>query len=509
MQASSKVVLNTGILYGRMLLTMGVSLYTTRLVLNALGSNDFGIFSLVAGVIAMLSFLNAAMATSTQRYLSYHQGKNDIAMQRKVFTNSLVLHIIIGVILVVCLEVAGIFLFDGFLNIPINRVPSAKLIYHFMSATVFFTIISVPFNGVLIAHENMLWVACVNIIESLLKLAIALILTVAVGDKLVMYGLLTEGVSVISLILYATYCFKKYQDCTLKGLFVIDKPLVKELSSFTGWNLFGALCGLGKTQGVAIILNVFFGTIVNSAYGIANQVSGQLNFFSSTMLRALNPQIMKSEGADDRQRMVRLSLLASKFGFLLLAIFAVPCIFEMSTLLTFWLKNVPPYTVSFCILILSATMVNQLTVGLDSAIQATGNIKSYMIVVGSIKLLILPFGYLMLTLGYSSYTVLGGYVFFEGLGGVFRLFILNKKIGITYIDYFKNVILPSFWPVALLVSIGLLLRQRETVISIFVEFPAFIILFAISIYLFSLNKNEKEMINKVRIKLFNKVGLSV
>lgn len=257
MKAANKVVLNTGILYGRMLLTVGISLYTTRLVLNALGSTDFGIFQLVAGVIAMLSFLNNAMATSTQRFLSFYQGENDMIMQKKVFINSLQIHIIIGLILVIVLESLGFFLFDGFLNIPLDRMNAAKAIYHFMSATVFFTVLSVPFMGTLIAHENLLWVSIVGIVETLLKLGIALLLLTLLNDKLFIYGLLTECICLLSLILYAVFCFKKYKECTLEGLFTIDRVLMKQLSSFAGWNLFGALCGLGRTQGLAILLNLF------------------------------------------------------------------------------------------------------------------------------------------------------------------------------------------------------------------------------------------------------------
>ena len=240
-----------------MLLTVGISLYTTRLVLNALGSTDFGIFQLVAGVIAMLSFLNNAMATSTQRFLSFYQGENDMIMQKKVFINSLQIHIIIGLILVIVLESLGFFLFDGFLNIPLDRMNAAKAIYHFMSATVFFTVLSVPFMGTLIAHENLLWVSIVGIVETLLKLGIALLLLTLLNDKLFIYGLLTECICLLSLILYAVFCFKKYKECTLEGLFTIDRVLMKQLSSFAGWNLFGALCGLGRTQGLAILLNLF------------------------------------------------------------------------------------------------------------------------------------------------------------------------------------------------------------------------------------------------------------
>ncbi len=506
MQAANKVALNTGILYGRMLFTMAISLYATRLVLNALGSTDYGIFNLVAGVIAMLSFLNAAMTTSTQRFLSYYQGKMDREMQRKVFANSLLLHIAIGLFLVLVLELCGLFLFDGFLNIPLDRIAEAKTIYHFMSATVFFTVVAVPFNGSLIAHENMLWIAIVNILETLLKLAIAIALLHISKDKLTMYGLLTAGVSVISFLLYAFYCFKKYDECTVSGLTKVDRPLLKELTSFAGWNLFGSLCGVGRSQGLAILLNIFLGTIANAAYGIANQVASQLSFFSATMLRALNPQIMKSEGQGDRDRMLRLSLIASKFGFFLLAIFAIPCIFEMPVILKLWLKNVPESTVVFCRLILVGTLISQMTIGLQSAIQATGNIKGYQVVIGSLILLNLPVSYILLYLRLPAYTVLVSFCVIEFLACAARLYFLKVKAGMQVGQYFDRVIFKIALPTAVNIGVCMLTGRMQAdalrvLVTVAVSFAAFLP----AIYFAGLNEDEKEMIQRLKNSLLAKL----
>lgn len=481
-----------------MILTMGVSLYTTRLVLNALGSTDFGIFQLVAGIIVMLSFLNNAMATTTQRFLSFNQGRKDISVQKEIFSNSLVLHVIIGIGLVVILETLGLFLFDGFLNIPTDRIDQAQGIYHFMAATVFFTVISVPFTGSLIAHENMLWVALVNIVEVLLKLGIAASLFIVKGDKLFIFGLLMAGISIFSLILYAGYCFRKYPECKIDGTFQINKAQIKDLSSFASWNLFGALCGLGRTQGLAILLNLFLGTVVNAAYGIAIQVSNQMNVLSSTLLRAINPQIMKSEGANDRQRMLRLSMMASKFGFFLISIIAIPFIFEMKSILIFWLKNVPEYAVIFCSLILVSTMINQLTIGLQSAIQATGKIKVYQAIVGGTLLLNLPIAYLLLSKGFPAYSVIISYAFIEAIACGLRLHFLKKQAGLSISSYFDRVFLRELFP--LLLSIGICYG-----ISNYINLPyrflltisSSAILYLLAIYIFGLCNDEKKIINKI------------
>lgn len=505
MNTSNRVALNTAILYGRMFLTIGLTLYTTRLVLSALGDIDYGIFNLIAGIILMLSFLNNAMATATQRFLSFYQGKNNLEMQKKIFVNSLIIHFLIAVFLIVVLEIVGVFFFQGILNIPLNRINAARVIYHFMSGTVFFTVLSVPFNGSLIAHENMLWVAIVNIAESLLKFGVALLLFRVDGDKLIYYGLLTALISVVAFLLNAVYCYNKYDECRIVFPLSIDKSIAKDLTSFAGWNLFGALCGVGKTQGVAVLLNFFFGTVVNAAYGISNQVSGQLNFFSVTMLRAINPQIMKSEGENDRLRTIRLSLVASKFGFLLLAIFAIPCIFEMSAILKFWLKNVPEYSVSFCSLILIAFMVNQITVGLDSAVQATGKIKSYMLLVGSTKLMIIPTAFVLLKLDFSIYTVFYSYIFFEFLGGVFRVFILNRLIKLSVKQYLNNVVLPLILPLTITICIDYtIIYFNSTIYRPLLLLPASFVVMLISINFLGLVDYEKEMINKMVSKMTSK-----
>jgi O-antigen/teichoic acid export membrane protein len=492
---SSKVALNTGILYVRMLITVGISLYATRLVLSALGSSDYGVFSLIAGIIAMLSFLNTAMATSTQRFLSVYQGKKDLGMQRKVFNHSLILHLCIGIIVVLALEGAGLFIFNGLLNIAPDRIAAAKVIFHFMSCTVFFTILAVPFLGSLTANENMLWISIVNVVEILLKLGIALMLFVYTGDKLIFYGLLTAAISIVSFSLYAVYCLRTYAECKVQRNLQMDRALLKELSSFAGWNLFGSLCSLGRIEGLAVLLNVFLGTTVNAAFGIANQVAAQMSFFSLTMLRAINPQIMKSEGSNDRKRMLRLTMIASKFSFFLLAFVAIPCIFEMPAILSVWLKKVPDYTIGFCSLILVSALINQLTIGLQSGLQAIGKIKVYQAVVGTTLLLNLPVAYFFLKAGFPPYYVIVSYALIEACACVLRLTFIHRIAGLPYREYFEKVFLKELFPVLAAVLACFLMT---TFFHFHFRFVLTIIgstaVFLISIYYAGLCADEKEMI---------------
>lgn len=393
MQAVNRIVCNTSIQYVRLLFTFGLSLFSTRFILIALGDIDYGIYNLLSGIILLLSFVNAAMTVTTQRYLSVSQGSGDLLQQNRIFINSLVLHIILAVIVIILIEISGLFIFNGFLNIPEQRISEAYYVYHFMGLTVFFTVLSVPFVATLTAHENIFWISIVYIIEAILKFLISVLLIYFFKFKLITYGLLITLVSAVTFFLYAFYCQRKYVECSVVSIRYWDKKTIKMLASFASWNLLNVLTSLGENQGLAILLNKFMGAYINAAYGIANQVSSQLNFISQSLLNAVNPQIMKSEGMCDRGKMLRLSMLTSKYGFFLLAIFALPCIFEMPSILRTWLGDVPNYTVLFCRWMLVVALLNQLTIGLASANQAIGKIKIYMLTIGSIRLLILPLGF--------------------------------------------------------------------------------------------------------------------
>jgi O-antigen/teichoic acid export membrane protein len=492
-------------MYAKMLITMGIALYSTRLVLNALGATDYGIFSLIAGIIAMLSFLNTAMATSTQRYLSFHQGKNDFLMQKKVFANSWILHILISITVVVVLEIACPFLFDGFLNIPSERISTAKTVYHLVSVSVAFSIITSPLIALSTAHENMLWIAIAYTLESVLKFGIALSLIIfEQNSRLIIYGLFMACISMLSFTLHAIYCMKKYRECSLKCR--MDIPLIKELFAFAGWNFFGVLCNVGKIQGLAILLNIFGGTLINAAYGIANQVSIHLSFFSRTMVGTLNPQIMKSEGMNDRKRMLRLSMMASKFGFFLLAFIAIPCIFEMSEILTLWLKVVPEHTVTFCSMILTGTLVTQLMTGGQSAMQATGKIKIYQTVTGSVLLLNLPISYVLLRWNCPVYSVLISYIVIEVALVILQLILLKNIICLSIKEYFNRVFFREIFPALILIITCWAITR-----SLFFDFRFIVtgivstVTFSVSIYFTGLCKDEKILLKTMLSKVIRKL----
>ncbi|MCF8222346.1 MAG: hypothetical protein K9J25_04305 [Bacteroidales bacterium] len=439
MKASHRVAMNTGFLYGKMIITLVIALFSTRLILGALGEVDYGIFNLIGGVIAMLSFLNVAMTISTQRYMSFYLGAEDASKLRSVFTSSISLHLLIGLSIVIILEVAGIFLFNGFLNIPEERIATAKIIYHFMVVSTFFTINAVPYDAAINAHENFLFDAGVGILESVIKLIIAIVLVYTGSDKLVLYGLLMALLTILVRIIKGSFCISRYRECRFTTRLVIKGKLIKEMISFAGWNLFGSFCTIVRNQGIAVVLNLSFGVVINAAYAVAHQVNSQLILFSVNMLRSLNPQIIKSEGSGDRSRMLRLAMLACKVSFFLLALFAIPLIIEMEYVLNLWLKDVPEYTIIFCQLMLILSMTQLLTYGLGTAIQSVGRIKLFQSVVGTTLILNLPVAIILVSLGFEPYSILIGSIALEVVAGIMRILIARKITGLSVKQYLRDV----------------------------------------------------------------------
>jgi O-antigen/teichoic acid export membrane protein len=458
MKSANKVVMNTGFLYGKIVITIFISLYATRLILNALGEVDFGIFNLIGGVIAMLSFINGSMVIATQRYLSISLGAGDMEKLKSVFKSSVVLHLVISLSIVVLLEIGGLFLFNGALDIPSERIGTARIIFHFMVLSTFFTINAVPYDASINTHENMLYDAILGIVESLAKLGIAICLIYTNVDKLILYGLLVASLTILLRVVKRAYCIRKYEESRISFRSGTDIALVKEMISFAGWNLFGYFCSVLKSQGLAILLNSFFGIIINAAYGVSNQVNSNVKLFSTNMIRAIMPQITKSEGGGDRQRMLRLSVLASKISFFLLAFFAIPIIMEMPFVLRMWLKSVPDNAIIFCQLTLVLSMMYQITIGTMSAVTSVGNIKSFQIAVGAIEIFNLPTAWLLMKFGLPAHFVFINSIFFEFIAGNMRIWYAHKIAGLKIYDFLVKTVMLSTLTVLISVVLAYLLK---------------------------------------------------
>jgi O-antigen/teichoic acid export membrane protein len=458
MQPAKRIVRNTGFLYGKMVITIFVSLYSTRLVLNALGIVDYGIYNLIGGIIALLSFVNSGMIVASGRYLSFYLGAGEKQKLNEVFSSSVVLHFIIGLIIVTALEIAGFFIFDGVLNIPFERIHTAKIIFQCMIVSTFFSINSVPYGASINSHENFLFEAMFGILESFIKLGIAILLITISGDKLILYAILIAAMTIIVRIIMGTYCHYKYEECRTKIRSNIKIKLLKEMLAFAGWNVFSLFCYVVRTQGLAVVLNLFFGVVVNAAYGIANQVSGTLSSFSTNMIKAFLPQIFKSGGSGNNERMLRLSMLSSKLSIYLLALFAIPLFIEMPFVLNVWLKTVPENTIIFCRLILIIGFLQQPTMGLMAAITTVGNIKVYQLVTGTFQFLNLPIAYGLIKLGLPAYFVLIGSISLEIINVYIVIWFAHKLAGLHMKNFLINTLLRALSSVALACIFALLIR---------------------------------------------------
>lgn len=399
-QNNKRIAKNTLLLYVRMLLLMVISLYTSRVVLNALGVDDYGIYNVVGGIVVLLAFLNNAMAGSTQRFLNFEMGTQDSDALRRVFSTSIHIHVIVAFVVLILGETIGLWFLNTHMNIPELRITAANYVYQFSLITCVANFLSVPFNATIIAHERMSAFAYISILEGVLKLSVAIAVYYAPFDKLIFYGSLMLFVGLINNSCYATYAFRHFTEC--RGVSRrINKDKMREMLSFSGWTIFGNLGYILHTQGIAIIINMFFTVAVNAAQGIANQVNGVVQQFLSNFLLALNPQLVKSYASGDIEAMHKLIIRGCKFAFCLVAFFVVPLVIETPTILKTWLGIVPEYTIIFVRMVLLILLVNSLTGILSTSKGATGNIKIYQITLTTIGAFHLPLVWGAFALGYG------------------------------------------------------------------------------------------------------------
>ena len=443
MQEAKRIAKNTSILYIRMAITVFISLYSTRLILNALGVVDYGIFNLVGGVISMLTFLDNAMAAATQRFMSFAQGEGNSEKQKNIFNVSVVLHFVIGLLVVLLFEGVGYLLLNGLLKIDPSRLFAAKAIYHFMVISTFFTIISVPYDAVINAHENMLLVAIIGVFEALMKLGIAFYIIYSANDKLIFYGLLMASLSILLMVIQRIYCHFKYQEVVINLNKYFDKKLLSEMSGFAGWSFLGSSSSMIANYGQGIVINMFFGTAVNASQGIASQISGQLSAFAGTMLKALNPIIAKSEGSGNRQLMLKASFFGIKIGFVLLIFFYIPMLIELQYIFKLWLRNVPDYAIIFCRLLLIRDLIGQLFSTLPSTIAAVGNIKEFQIYSSLLTFIPIIVSYVLFQFNYLPVTLYIVYIIYSILLLLLTLYFAKTNTNLSISFYLREVVFKS------------------------------------------------------------------
>lgn len=456
--ANKRIAKNTLVLYVRMLFTMGISLFTSRVVLQTLGVEDYGISSVVGGVISMFTFINAAMVSSTQRYLNFELVRGDANQLRSVFSTSLQIHALIALAIIVLSETVGLWFLNEKLVIPEARMTAAMWVYQCSILSCAVSIMSTPYNAVIVAHEKMSAFAYISILDVSLKLLVVYLLVVLPFDKLIILSILNLLVQLFIRYIYTIYCHRHFPESYFQ--FWFNKTLFKEMFGFAGWSFWGNLAAILYTQGLNMMLNIFFGPIVNAARGIAVQVQSAVQQFVGGFQTALNPQITKNYASNNLPQMHSLMFRSARFSFLLLFFLSLPVLMETNFILTLWLKTVPDDAVIFTQIMICISLIYTTANPCIIANQATGKVKIYQMVVGGILLLILPISYVVLKLGAPAYSVFIVHFCIESLAQFSRMYMLRKLIHLPLWQYMKNIYLPIVSTVAIAIILPLVVRMQ-------------------------------------------------
>ena len=424
-----RVALNTGVMYVYLIINTLVVLYTSRVTLQALGFVDFGIFSVVGGVVLLLKFLQTTMTGSVQRYLNVEMAQNRPEGVRNVFNVAFSIHLAISFLVFVIGETAGFWFLRTYLVIPPERLVAAEWVLHFTILTFICTVMTVPCSGIFSARENMIGTALINLVATFGKLAAAIALLSTQHDKLQLYAVLVFAISAATLLVNYIVCWIFYKESRFR--IVRQKKLYRELAGFASWNVIENLATIAKTQGTSILFNTFFGPAVNAANGIATQINGQVRTFSSMINTASNPQIVKTYAANDRVSMYKLVFQATKISFFLMFTMCLPLLFEMDLILRLWLTRVPQYTSEFSRLILIDALFVVLSSTLLTVARATGKIAKIQVIVGGMLLLNIPIAYLLLKQGMPPYSVFFVSIGLSLMGLIARMVLLRKRAGFS------------------------------------------------------------------------------
>ncbi|MEH0690593.1 oligosaccharide flippase family protein [Vibrio cholerae] len=438
---NKQVFKNTFMLYIRQVIVILVTLYTVRVIFNVLGVEDFGIYSVVASIVTMCSFLSGTLASATQRFFSYALGKNDDLLIRQTFSTSLLIYLVICLFSVLILEVVGSWYVDNYLVIPEDRKTSALFLFHISVITFAFSIVIAPLISIMVAHEDMYLFAIISIVEAALKLVSVNVLVKIDIDKLELYGILMLIVSFLISVLYLSICINKYEECQFRK-FYFNKKLLKDMYIFSAWTLYGQSSTIAREQGVTILLNQYFNPTVVAARAISTNVANQVNMFAHKFNTGLYPPIIKSYASHDKKEMYSLLVVGSKLTYLLMWVFTLPMITELPFIINAWLGSIPPYTISFIQLALIESLLLALSLPLATAARAPGKMMMYELPLGTIQFLILLVSFVLLKSGYEAISVFYIAIVANFIMFAFRVIIVSKLIGLSIIGYIRDVLVP-------------------------------------------------------------------
>lgn len=442
MDANKRIAINTGVIYFKLIISAAIGLFTSRVVLQALGADDYGLYSVVGGIVTFLNIIGTTMVSVSNRFIAVEFGKGASGNPNMIFNSVLIIHMMLALGLLVVGETVGLFYVDNYLNVLPEKIPDARFVLHVSLATTALSIITVPYTGLIIAREKFIFTSSVEISTLVMKLALVFMLAYSDGNRLRLFALIMALVSIVTQVAYQTYCRIKDGEVT-RWHINHNRDTYKEVFNFAGWSMFGAVAYVGKEQGAAMIINIFFGTALNAAFGLASQINRYAMMFTKGLSQAASPQIMKSYGSQDNERSLSLVYNISRISTLIMLIIVEPLCLCMSDLLTMWLGTVPEYTTVFAQFMLINTLVSMLGAGFDACILSTGKIKKNEIWTSVIYLSILPIIFVLYKLGFPPYMNVVIMTVLSFLVRVMQVFILKHLTNFQFRVYFHKSFLPS------------------------------------------------------------------
>lgn len=504
---NKRIAKNTIALYIRTLITMAVGLYTSRVVLNVLGVEDYGVYNVVGGVVSMFSIVTASLSQAISRYLTFELGKGNQDKLRTIFCTSVNIQLLMSLAIVVLMECVGVWFLNSKMNIDADRMYAANWVFQFSVLTFVINLVSVPYNAAIIAHEKMKAFAYVGILEAVLKLVIVAGLLLSSIDKLITYAFFQLMVSITIRMVYGSYCKRHFEECRYS--FIIDKQLLKDMTGFAGWSSTAAIAWIFNTQGINIISNIFFGVVINAARGVATQVEGIVKGFVINFTTAVRPQIIKSYSSGDKAYLFKLLCSSTKYSYFLMLVFFIPFLFEAETILRLWLKNYPNYAPLFLRLTFVFTLVNLLGDLLFTNILAVGKLKVYMISETIITGLVFPFTYAFFYFGLSPAVPYVLFTLAYALLIFVRLAYLRKEEGFPVQMYLTDVFLPVLVVtvsacVAPFLFKSYVCKPDNTLYSLMDIFVCGVSVLS-SIYMIGCNAEEKAFVKSRFLKIYKRV----
>lgn len=492
-----------------MVIVLVINLYTTRAVLSLLGVSDYGVFNVVCGFVTMFAFLNTSMSNGIVRFFNFELGKNGTNGALKVFNTSIFIQFFLALFIILVSETFGLWYLENKMVIQPERMSAAHWIFHYSVASFFFIILQAPFTAAVLAHERMDFFAIVNVIDAILKLSIVFVTPAFGGDNLIIYGALFALISIVDFTFYIIYCKLNFEEIQFNWNF--HKSLFTSMLGFSGWNIFGALSSVMKDQGINIVLNSFFGTVVNAAMGVAAQVNSGLQSFVQNISVPVRPQVIQSYARGDIERTMSLTYSISKFSCLFLYFISLPILVEIDFILNIWLGgNVPENSSTFVLIIVVTSFFSNLNQAVSGVVHASGRMRLYQIAGGMTGILAVPIAYIVLYYGGKPVTALIVSLLSMIIAQINALLILKRIVQYSIRHYLQRVILPLMMVIATTIwfPIGIKLFLESSFIRLLIVIILSFSVTIISIMLFGLNQEEKKMTKQILNKVLHKINKS-